>query len=474
MICKDTKTGKSEMRRSATAIILAIGVAMSGSMASTQVFAQSAVDQVSFKSEAFSPPEITRAKLENGLEIIVIPDRRAPVVTHMIWYKAGSADEPIGKSGIAHFLEHLMFKGTKTTPAGEFSRKVAELGGQENAFTSVDYTSYYQKITPSALAMAMAYEADRMENLILSDEVIEPEKKVILEERRSRIDTNPGAILGEAVEATLYAHHPYGTPIIGWKNEMLGLTRDDAIAFYDRFYSPNNAILVVAGDVDPQTVLNLAKKTYGKVRPRVENIVRERVTEPEQVAAKTVEYSDPQVRVPTFGRTFLVPSYQNAEPGEAEALDLLAGILGGSSTSRLYRELVLGSEIAITAVAWYQGGAIDMTKFGFYGRPRGDATAEDVEAGIEKVLGELLEGGVTQEELDVARDSLVKSVYFERDSQTTMARLYGAVLSLGGTLEDIHQWPERLNKVTVDEVNTVARKYLKKSRSVTSFLRPQS
>ncbi len=466
------------MRKSALTAVSVMSIALFSATAPlpfiSPVLAQSSVGSVSNTAPGYASPDVTISSLENGLEIVVIPDRRAPVVTHMIWYKAGSADEPRGKSGIAHFLEHLMFKGTKTTPAGEFSTKVAELGGQENAFTSVDYTAYYQKVTPAALEMVMGYEADRMENLILSDEVIEPEKKVILEERRSRIDTNPGAILSEAVEATLYVHHPYGTPIIGWKEEMLGLTKEDAIAFYERFYSPNNAILVVAGDVDPQTVIHLAKKTYGKVEPRVETITRERVKEPEPLAAKYVEYADPQVTIPTFGRTYLVPSYQNAAKGEGEALDILASILGGSSTSRLYRELVLGKEIATSASAWYQGGALDLTKFGFYGRPRGSATAEDVGAAIEDVVNDLLENGVTQEELDIARDGLIKSVYFERDSQTTMARLYGTVLSLGGTLDDIHLWPDRLMEVTVEDVNTVARKYLKKSRSVTSFLRPQS
>ncbi len=237
---------------------IALLVILSGTLATYA--AENLADEISL-----TPPGITQARLDNGLEIVVIPDRRAPIVTHMIWYKAGSADEPVGKSGIAHFLEHLMFKGTKTVPAGEFSRKVAEIGGQENAFTSVDYTAYYQKIAPEALEMVMGYEADRMHNLILNEAVIEPEKKVILEERRSRIDSEPRSILNETVEATLFKHHPYGTPVIGWQNEMLGLTKDDAIAFYDKFYSPNNAILVVAGDVEPSEVIALAEKTYGKL-----------------------------------------------------------------------------------------------------------------------------------------------------------------------------------------------------------------
>ncbi len=423
---------------------------------------------------SLAPPDLTLTSLDNGLQVVVIPDRRAPVVTHMVWYKAGSADEPRGKSGIAHFLEHLMFKGTKTYEAGEFSRKVAEIGGQENAFTSFDYTAYYQKISPDALEMVMGYEADRMENLILSDAVVEPEKKVILEERRSRVDSQPGSILGEVVEATLFKHHPYGTPIIGWQNEMLELTKGDAIAFYNRFYSPNNAILVVAGDVDPNEVVALAKKTYGKVKRRVEDVIRKRVQEPEPVAAKTVEYEDVRVTRPSMSRRYLTPSYQRAEGNEAEALELLADILGGSSTSRFYKKLVLEMEIATSAGAWFQGAAVDMTKFAVYGSPRGETPIKEVEAALDAVISEIVENGVTQEEVDRARNNLLKTVIFERDSQTTMARLYGTVLSVGGTLEDIDQWPTRLANVTAEDVHQAAKKYLRKSRSVTSFLRPKS
>ena len=223
------------------------------------------------------PP--TRYELDNGLEIVVIPDRRAPVVTHMIWYKVGSADEPWGKSGIAHFLEHLMFKGTKNVPAGEFSAEVAAIGGKENAFTSYDYTAYYQKISPQALRMVMGYEADRMENLTLTESVVAPEREVILQERRSRVDARPGGILSEAMSAALYDNHPYGIPIIGWEHEMSALTAEDAIAFYEQHYGPNNAILIVAGDVDPGAVFALAKETFAKV-PRRGGGERKRPSDP--------------------------------------------------------------------------------------------------------------------------------------------------------------------------------------------------
>ncbi|MCB1385123.1 MAG: insulinase family protein [Nitratireductor sp.] len=419
-------------------------------------------------------PEVALRTLANGLQVVAIPDHRAPVVTHMVWYKAGSADEPRGKSGIAHFLEHLMFKGTKKVPAGEFSRKVAEIGGQENAFTSYDFTAYYQKVSPDALEMVMGYEADRMENLVLAEDVIETEKKVILEERRERVDSSPGAILDEAADAALFVNHPYGTPVIGWQHEMLALTRDDAIAFYDRFYSPNNAVLVVAGDVDPKTVFALAEKIYGGVTRRVAEIDHQRAAEPEPAVSRSLEYFDERVTTPSFERTYLVPSYMSAEPGEAEALDLLSAVLGGSSSARLYRKLVTGNEKAISAGAWYQGTARNLGKFGFYGRPRGDTALDEIEAAIDAEIADIIENGVTQEELDRQRNALVKSVIFERDSQTTLAQLYGTMLALDGTIEDIADWPERLGRVTVDDVRDVARKYLKKPRSVTTYLRPAS
>jgi zinc protease len=367
-----------------------------------------------------------------------------------------------------------MFKGTSNTPAGEFSARVAEIGGQENAFTTVDYTAYYQKIAPDALEMVMGYEADRMENLVLSDAVIEPEKKVILEERRSRVDASPGAILTETVDATLFVNHPYGTPVIGWPHEMLQLNRDDALAFYNKYYSPNNVVLVVAGDVDPQDVIELARNTYGKVAKRVDLIDRERVSEPEPTSERRVEYRDSRVAMDGWGRVYLVPSYNTAEPKEAEALDLLAEILGGSSTSRFYRKLVIEKELATSASAWYQATAKDYGRFGFGGMPRDNHTAEEVEAAIDAILEEISQNGITEVELARAKNSLVKTVIFERDSQTSMARLYGTVLSLGGTLDDIEEWPGKIESVTVEDVSRVIAKYLQKHRSVTSFLRTKS
>ena len=307
--------------------------------------------------------QISNFLLDNGMEVVVIPDRRAPIVTHMVWYKVGSADEPPGKSGIAHFFEHLMFKGTAKHKAGEFGAKIAEIGGSENAFTTDDYTAYYQTVTPEALETMMEFEADRMRNLILTDAVIGPERDVVLEERRSRIENSPEALLSEEIDATLYQNHPYRIPVIGWMHEMEKLNRTDAVAFYDRYYAPNNAILIVAGDVDAKEVRALAEKTYGKVARGPDLPPRIRPSEPEQNTARTVTLTDPRVSVPSFSRSWLVPSYHTAEPGEAEALDLLSEILGGGVRSRIYQALVVKSGIASSAGAYFDGSKLDASAF---------------------------------------------------------------------------------------------------------------
>ena len=262
-------------------------------------------------------PNISDFRLANGMEVVVIPDHRAPVVTHMVWYRNGSADDPIGKSGIAHFLEHLMFKGTKNHAIGEFSEVVAELGGQENAFTSNDYTAYFQRVPKEHLRVLMDFESDRMTNLVLTDEIVAPERDVVLEERRMRTDGDPGAQLGEAMHAALYTHHPYGKPIIGWQHEIESLNREDALAYYERFYTPENAILIVAGDVTGEEVMSLAKATYGKLPARGKAPERSRPREPAPLAHRTVTLSDAKVEQPTHQRVYLVPSYRTASAGEA-------------------------------------------------------------------------------------------------------------------------------------------------------------
>ncbi|WP_082766125.1 M16 family metallopeptidase [Paramesorhizobium deserti] len=437
------------------------------------------------QAPAHAPPEMTAGKpeivttdgvsyftLANGLEVVVIPDRRAPVVTQMIWYHVGSADELPGKSGIAHFLEHLMFKGTKTYPAGEFTNKVAAIGGQENAFTSYDYTAYYQQVSPQALEMVMTYEADRMENLVLTEQVVDTERDVILEERRMRVDGDPGAILAEEANATLFLNHPYRVPVIGWMQEMEKLSLKDATDFYERFYTPNNATLVISGDVDPGTVLALAEKTYGKVPRRADPGPRIRPQEPEQRTRRTATLNDPRVTQPSFRKMWVVPSYENAKPGDAEALDLLSEILGGSIRSRLYQELIVKKGIAAAAGANYSGDALDDGIFSVYGAPRGQATLDEVEAAVDAEIARIIKDGVTETELLQARNRFLKSIIFSRDNQMGMARIYGSTLSTGGTVQDIQEWPKRIRAVTAEQIKDAAVRYLVNARSVTSYLLP--
>jgi zinc protease len=418
--------------------------------------------------------KVTDFLLDNGMEVVVIPDHRAPIVTHMVWYKIGSADEPPGKSGIAHFFEHLMFKATTNHPAGEFDQAVAAIGGSDNAFTSYDYTAFHETVAPQALEQMMSFEADRMRNLILDDDVINTERDVILEERRSRIDSSPEAVLEEEVDATLWQNQPYRIPVIGWMQEMEKLNRPDAKAFYDKYYTPNNAVLVVAGDVEPETVKALAEKTYGKVARGPDLPPRIRPVEPEQNTKRTVTLTDARVSVPGFSTQWVVPSYHTAKPGEAEALDVLTEILGGGNRSRLYQQLVVKQGIATEAGAFYQGTMLDDTSFTVFGAPRGDARLADVEAAVDTEIARIAKDGVTPDELEKAKDRFVRSMIFARDKQDDMANIYGATLSTGGNVQDVQQWPDHIRKVTADEVKAVAARYLNLDHSTTGYLLPQT
>lgn len=409
--------------------------------------------------------------LDNGLEVVVVPDHRAPVVTHMVWYKVGAADEPPGKSGIAHFLEHLLFKGTEKHPEGEFSRVIAEVGGQENAFTSADYTAYFQRVAREHLGLMMEYEADRMSNIRITDEQVAAELQVVIEERASRVENDPSSQLSEAVSAALYQSHPYRLPVIGWQHEIETLDREDALAFYDRFYTPNNAVLIVAGDATAEEVRALAEKTYGRVERRAEPGDRFRPSEPEPVAARTVTLASPRVDQESVRRVWLAPSYTTAEPGEAEALSLLSDILGGGATGRLYRNLVLGEQIAVSTGAWYQGSALDDTQVTLFGIPRPNVALEDLAAGFNRVIAELAADGPTEEELERARNSLIASTVFAQDNQTSLARIYGVALTTGSTVEDVNNWIDRIREVTAEDVAAAARRYLTPERSVTGYLR---
>ena len=429
-----------------------------------------AVLAAAFAVPASAEQKVADYKLTNGLELVVIPDHRAPVITHMIWYKVGAADEVAGHSGLAHFLEHLMFKGTAKHPAGEFSNVVARLGGQENAFTTSDYTGYFQRVPSGDLATVMAFEADRMTGLQLTDEVVLPEREVILEEQNQRVGNNPRARLSEQIAAALYLNSPYGRPVIGWRHEMEQLTRDDAIGFYRRFYGPNDAVVVIAGDVAPEAALKLAEDTYGKVAPRASIPPRIRPQEPKPVAARTLTLADPRVEMPVLQRDYLVPSFHTAKPGQSEALEVLAHVLGAGSNSRLYRALVVDQKIAVAAGAWYESSALDDSRFGVFGSPKDGVTLPQLETAIDGVIAEVATKGITAEELDRTRTRLIADAVYAHDSQASMARWYGSALTTGATVDDVTHWPDRIRKVTAEQVQDAARQWLDKRRSVTGYL----
>jgi zinc protease len=415
-------------------------------------------------------PQISHFTLDNGLEVVVIPDHRTPVVTHMIWYRVGSADEQAGKSGLAHFLEHLMFKGTDKNPQGRFSQTLATIGGQENAFTTADYTGYFQRIAREYLPTVMEFEADRMSGLVLTDANVLPERDVVLEEYNMRVANSPEARLGEQVTAALYLNHPYGRPVIGWRPEIEKLNREDALAFYKRFYTPNNAVVVIAGDVTGAEVRPLVEKTYGKVAVRAEIAPRMRPQEPPPVAVRQVTLADPRVAQPSLQRSYLVPSSTTAKAGESEALEVLAHVLGSGETSRLYRSLVIEQHLATNAGGWYQGTALDETRFGVYASPLPGVSFATLEAALDGVIAEVAQHGIAEVELDRAKTRLIADAVYAQDNQATMARWYGAALTTGATVEQVAAWPKRVEAVTADEVRNAARTWLEKQRSVTGYL----
>ena len=409
--------------------------------------------------------------LQNGMQVVVIPDHRTPVVTQMIWYKVGSADETPGKSGLAHFLEHLMFKGTAKHPAGEFSRTVLQVGGNENAFTSTDYTGYYQRVPRDQLARMIEFEADRMTGLILKDENVLPERDVVLEEFNMRVANNPDARLTEQMMAALYLNHPYGRPVIGWRQEIEKLDREDALAFYKRFYAPNNAILIIAGDVEAGEVRPLVEKSYGPI-PAQPSIPARRVRpqEPVPAAPRTVTLSDPRVEQTNIRRYYLVPSSTTAAAGESAALDVLAQLMGSGANSYLYRALVIDKPLAVSAGAGYQGTALDPTQFQISVSPKPGVEFSQIEQAIDAVIADLSQNPPRAEDLERVKTQLIAEAVYAQDNQTTMARWYGGALTSGLSIEDIRSWPDRIRAVTSEQVRDVAQKWLDKKRSVTGYL----
>lgn len=406
-----------------------------------------------------------RYTLDNGLEIVVVENHRAPVVTHMVWYRVGAADEPRGTSGIAHFLEHLLFKGQKSEllgdiPPGEFSKTVRRLGGKDNAFTSQDYTAFYQSIASDQLETVMTMEAGRMRGLAPTLEEVASENKVIQEERRQRTDNDPRAKMQEQLSYALYPNHPYGIPVIGWMHEMTALTWEDAKSFYDTWYVPNNAILIVSGDVTGEEVLALAKKTYGLLPASPPVPERMRPMMPDSFVARTditLEHAD--IREESFMRGYRATSYRQNR-ADALALEVLGEIVGGGPTSRLYKQLVVEEKLASSVSLSYSPNAYDDSDVWISGTPAQGHTMAELEAGVDRVLRDLIRDGVGEQELSEAVTRMKDAAVYALDSLSGPAMIIGYNLVTGSSLDDIEYWPQYIQQVSAAQVQDVARRFL--------------
>jgi zinc protease len=414
--------------------------------------------------------QVSEFRLDNGMQVVVIEDHRAPVVTHMVWYRSGAADETPGSSGIAHFLEHLLFKKTKNLADGELSKTVADNGGSDNAFTSYDYTAYYQRIAADRLELMMSMEAERMINLDLDQDDIFTERDVIIEERNQRTETNPNALFREQANAALYQNHRYGIPVIGWRHEMSQLTLDDALAYYRQFYAPNNAILVVAGDVDPQNVLALANQYYGPLPANPDLAERMRPQEPPQSAARRLTYVDERVAQPYVTRSYLAPERDSGDQHRAAALTLLADVLSAGPTSVLTRKLQFEAQKAIYVNASYSGISVDDTSFNLAILPAEGVTLEQAEDALDQAITEFMAEGIDADQLTRIKMQYRASEIYARDNTNGLANAYGRALASGLSLDDIHDWPDILQGVTAQEILDAAKDVFQINNSVTGWV----
>ncbi len=408
--------------------------------------------------------------LRNGMQVLVIPDHRAPVATQMLWFRVGAVDDPPGISGLAHFFEHMMFRGTKTVPNDEFSQIIAKNGGETNAFTDHDYTAFYEQIAKDRLPLAMKLEADRLANLDLSDSHVGPERDVVLEERRMRVENDPQALMSEQMEAALHLSHPYGRPVIGWADEVRRIDRVSAQDFYDHHYAPNNAILVVAGDVTPDEVRTMAQEAYGNV-PARELQPRAEFAEPPRLAETRMTIVRADARVPLFNRIYRVPSYAQGRPGQAEGLETYAQLLGGDQTSVLYRVLVEQKKLATDAGASYDGYVRDAGEFSVYAVPRPGVSLQALEKAVDQVLAVHTLALPRDSDLARAKTGLIASVTYRRDSQFALATAYGQALTIGLTVDDVNEWPARIRAVSAEGVRKAAQ-LLSRKEAVSAYLVP--
>nr|WP_052418017.1 pitrilysin family protein [Pseudooceanicola atlanticus] len=415
---------------------------------------------------------VTDFTLDNGMDVVVIEDHRAPVVVHMVWYRAGSADETPGTSGVAHFLEHLLFKATDNLESGELSKVVAENGGTDNAFTSFDYTAYFQRVAADRLSLMMSMEADRMRNIRLTEADILTEREVIIEERNQRTENSPQALFREQAMAAQYLNHRYGVPIIGWRHEMEQLSLEDAMAYYDRFYAPNNAILIVAGDVTPDEVRTLAEEHYGPIPANPDLPERARPEEPLQTAERRLTFRDPRVAQPYVSRTYLAPERDSGAQEEAAALVMLSELLGGGQTSYLNEKLAIEQNKAVYTSAYYGATNLDDTTFGFVIVPSEGISLEEAEQALDDTVAQFIEDGIDSEQLDRIKMQMKASQIYARDNVQSIARRYGSGLTQGLTIEDIQAWPDILQNVTEEQILAAADSVLNIDRSVTGYLLP--
>ncbi|MBL0318852.1 MAG: insulinase family protein [Alphaproteobacteria bacterium] len=410
--------------------------------------------------------------LANGMQVVVIPNHRVPVVTHMVWYKVGAKDEEVGKSGIAHFLEHLMFKGTEKLKPGEFSSIIAKNGGNDNAFTSQDFTAYFQTISKDKLLLVMGLEAERMTKLKLSDDEIKKEREVVLEERRTRTENEPSAMLMEQMKAALYQNHPYGRPIIGWSHEIKQLSPSEIQSFYHLHYAPNKAILVVSGDITAEELRPLAEATYGKV-PAAKPNVAKNITEPPHIAPIHVTYTDEKVKQAEYMMYFLAPGQRSVGKENAYALTVLAHILGGGETSRLYQSLVVNQKVAASASVFYDDVSTFDTVFGMYVIPHPETSLAELEKALRKQLDLIVDKGVTSEELERAKTVIRAQSIYDRDSSKGMAFAFGEAMVVGLSPDYVETLPDKMNAVTAKQVQDAARLVFKPQQSVVGVLLPK-
>ena len=415
-------------------------------------------------------------ELENGLNVIIIPNARAPVVTSMIWYQVGAADEPQGLSGMAHYFEHLMFKGTDKMAPGAFSKLVKKLGGNDNAFTGQDFTAYFQTISVDHLDKMLELEADRMVNLKVPTEHFKSEKKVVLEERRQRTENDPKGLFGEQMRSALYINHPYGTPVIGWMDEISGYEWDDVKTFYDAWYAPNNATIIISGDVTTKTVRPIVEKYFAQLKPK-ELPKRVRPNVPNAIGETIMTLRHPTIHQEGVTKMLLAPSFKNNKQ-DALALQVLEQIMSGGPTTRLYKTLVVEQKKAVSASLGYSGSARDYGTLSLSATPAQGYKATDILQDIEAEITKLRDNGVTAQELSDAKTQLTDSAIFARDSLRGPAMTIGYGITTGSTLDDIENWPEMINAITAEDVKRVANTYLNPKTpwvraGVTGYLYPE-